>query len=152
MKKCEDAYFTVEAALVLPMVLAVVVLIMYIMFFQYDRCLMEQDLGILLVRGIAMDAENTEKRVGNLNLLAEQMDQGKYLMWNHGKIGIRQERGGLSVRQEGNLFFPFTGWRLNSEVSSNWKTIREYDNDLLSPTFFVRSCRKVINLWEMEGR
>lgn len=40
-------YFTVETSLILPMVLAVQVFLIYAMLRQYDRCLLEQDMGIL---------------------------------------------------------------------------------------------------------
>jgi hypothetical protein len=39
----EDGYMTVEASLVLPMVLCVMVVLLYLGFFLYDRCAMEQD-------------------------------------------------------------------------------------------------------------
>lgn len=38
-------YFTVETSLILPMVLAVQVFLIYAMLRQYDRCLLEQDMG-----------------------------------------------------------------------------------------------------------
>lgn len=39
------AFFTVEAAILYPLVLAVIVLMVYLLFFQYDRCLLDQDIG-----------------------------------------------------------------------------------------------------------
>ncbi len=40
------AYFTVEAACVLPIVFGVYVFLIYGMFYQYDRCLLEQDVAL----------------------------------------------------------------------------------------------------------
>ena len=48
------AYFTVEAAMVMSLVLSVVVMVVYIMFFQYNRCIMEQDVGTLVLKGSTM--------------------------------------------------------------------------------------------------
>ena len=42
----QNAYFTVEAALIIPLVLGILVFLIFIMFYQYDRCLLEQDIGI----------------------------------------------------------------------------------------------------------
>lgn len=53
-----DAYFTVDAALIMPMVLALYVLIIYASFFMYDRCIAEQDAYILCMR------EGTRKDAG----------------------------------------------------------------------------------------
>ena len=44
-RKNYKAYFTVEAAVLYPIVLGVIVLMTYLLFFQYDRCLLEQDMG-----------------------------------------------------------------------------------------------------------
>lgn len=38
-----DAYFTIEAACVFPLVLGIQMLLVYALFFQYDKCLSEQD-------------------------------------------------------------------------------------------------------------
>ena len=49
-RKNYKAYFTVEAAVLYPIVLGVIVLMTYLLFFQYDRCLLEQDMGRAAVR------------------------------------------------------------------------------------------------------
>lgn len=45
-----EAYFTVEAALVMPVVLCMIVMILYLSFYLYDRCILAQDLYILSYR------------------------------------------------------------------------------------------------------
>ena len=45
-----DAYFTVEAALVIPIVLGIFVMILYLSFYLYDRCLLSQDCYVLSYR------------------------------------------------------------------------------------------------------
>lgn len=45
-----DGYFTVEAALVMPVVLSIIVMILYLSFYLYDRCIMAQDLYLLSYR------------------------------------------------------------------------------------------------------
>ena len=50
-RRCDfGGYMTIEAACIMPMVLAVYVLIMYAGFFLYDRCLFTQDAYILCFR------------------------------------------------------------------------------------------------------
>lgn len=44
------AYFTVEAALVVPVVLCIFVMIIYLSFYLYDRCVMAQDCYVLSYR------------------------------------------------------------------------------------------------------
>ena len=45
-----EAYFTVEAALVVPVVLCIFVMIIYLSFYLYDRCVMAQDCYVLSYR------------------------------------------------------------------------------------------------------
>lgn len=45
-----EAYFTVEAALVIPIVLGILVMVLYLPFYLYDRCLLSQDCYVLSYR------------------------------------------------------------------------------------------------------
>lgn len=47
---CSGAYFTVEAALVMPVVLCILVMVIYLSFYLYDRCVMAQDCYVLSYR------------------------------------------------------------------------------------------------------
>ena len=38
-----SAYMTVEAALIIPIVMGSILFVVYMMLFQYNRCLLEQD-------------------------------------------------------------------------------------------------------------
>ena len=40
--KAVKGYFTIEAALILPFVTGVILVILYLLFFQYNRCLLVQ--------------------------------------------------------------------------------------------------------------
>lgn len=137
-----NAYFTVEAALILPMVLGVIVLIIYLWFFQYDRCLMEQDAGILALRGTIMKAEDNQERVRMLIKEAEQMNKEKYVAWEEKKGDFTIEKGRLQVKKAGELCFPFRGLQFwNGE--NVWEVEVVYENQLLSPVSMIRYYRKL---------
>ena len=123
-----DAYFTVEAALIIPLVMATIVFLMYMMFYQYNRCLMEQDLGCLLVKGSANEV---------------QRNYEKYLMWENEEVTVTQERSILTVSQKGQLSFPFAGWQIKG-VGSVWSCEAEYQGNLITPTFWVRRYEKLV--------
>lgn len=52
-----DAYFTVEASLLIPTVLVIFVLLIYLSFYLYDRCLIVQDAYILCFRSSILKEE-----------------------------------------------------------------------------------------------
>lgn len=143
MKKWIDAYFTVEAALIIPLVMAVIIFLMYMMFYQYNRCLMEQDLGVLLIKGSVWEVESAKDRVQSISANEEKRNYDKYLIWEKGVVTAVQEKGKLTVSQRGQLMFPFAGWQIKG-ADRVWMSEAEYKSKLLSPTFFVRSCRKII--------
>lgn len=49
MSKKINAYLTVEAACVIPIMLGVTILIISLMIYQYDRCLLEQDVSLYIL-------------------------------------------------------------------------------------------------------
>ena len=48
--RAADGYFTVEASLVIPVVLCVILMLMYLSFYLYDRCILAQDCYVLSYR------------------------------------------------------------------------------------------------------
>lgn len=141
MSRKVEGYFTVEAAMVLPMVLMLILIIMYLWFFQYDRCLMEQDVGILALRGISLQAENNEAR---MQLLREQEDalyREKYIAWECEEIELKSGQGSIRVKQRGWLKFPFG---IMGEGERTIDTAATCENHIVSPVSFIRNCRKIM--------
>lgn len=136
------AYFTVEAAMVLTMVIGILVFLVYLMFFQYDRCLTDQDVGALALKGCSLQAENKEELLQKLENYAAQIDTDKYIAWNHEKINITLKENKVRVEQTGSLRFPFGGFGLKS-VNSVWETESGFENRCISPVSFLRNYRKI---------
>lgn len=146
--KRQNAYFTVEAALVLPLVISVLLLATYLFCFQYDRCLLEQDMGVLALWSSAMASgytENTE----DLNMLLAQraadIYQGKYVAWKNTNVEVRLEKNQVSVSGSGELTFPIPEWNLRND-SSHWETKTSFQNSRRSPVFYIRQYRKLKGL------
>ncbi len=57
-KRETGAYFTVEASFLIPMVLVIFVLLIYLSFYLYDRCLIAQDAYILCFRSSILKEES----------------------------------------------------------------------------------------------
>lgn len=140
MRKSAEGYFTVEAAMVLPLVLGIITLVIYLLFFQYNRCLQEQDIGILALRGRILQTENNEERMQQLGEQANHMYREKYIAWEYGTIAWKLEKGTVNVTQSSHVKFPFGG---RNNVIETWETTADYSNQILSPVSFIRNCRKV---------
>lgn len=136
MRKEAAGYFTVEAAMVMPVVLYLVFMIMYLMFFQYNRCLMELDVGIFAMRGTLLQVGSNEDRAQQLRKQALELEEESYMGWRCQEIQWKMKNGILQVEQQGNLVFPFTKESWDAEVS--------YENHILSPVSFLRYYRKLV--------
>ena len=143
-----NAYFTVEAALVLPLVINVMLLITYLFCFQYDRCLLEQDMGALALWSSAATSGYTED-TEDLNMLLAQraanVYQGKYVAWKNTNAEIRLEKNQISVSGSGELTFPIPEWNLWND-SSHWEARTSFQNSRRSPVFYIRQYRKLKKL------
>ena len=143
--RVKNAYFTVEAALVLPMVMSAILMGIYLFCYQYDRCLLEQDMGSLLIWGSAMAAEQageTEQIAASLKQRAAQIHRAKYAAWQITAIDIRLEKDNLSLTGRGELAFPVPGWNLWNR-DNLWEAQVSYKRSRISPVFYIRQYRKI---------
>lgn len=77
-QKHVNGYFSVEAALVLPIVLGVYLFLIAILFVQYDRCLLEQDMASMLIK--ASNRSGTpQQQLEYLQELTTAWDREQYL-------------------------------------------------------------------------
>lgn len=130
MEKKQNAYFTVEAAMVFPVVLFVNILLIYLAFFQYDRCIMEQNAGLLALKACTVQENDKEKVMQTLRRYEVDMDGNYYVMWNPGDIEMKLERGRIRVAQSGNLL-------------SLWDAETCYENHRVNPVSVIRKYRKL---------
>lgn len=142
MKNKLDAYLTVEAVLVMPIVIAGILLVMYLWFFQYDRCLLEIDTNAVALRVSNAEAEDNDERMFLLKKYMNEIYYDKYAAWNQNAANIKIEKGSIYVEQEGNVIFPFESlgfwncdniWSLKLKVKAN----------IINPVFVVRNICKL---------
>ncbi|MBE5874472.1 MAG: hypothetical protein E7287_08710 [Lachnospiraceae bacterium] len=129
------AYLTVEAAMVVPVVIGTIVFLIYMMFYQYNRCLLEQDVGVLAVRSVAMQEKDKTTLAVKLNEEAATLDNEKYVAWIMGEPDISIKGTITGISRMGGLVLT---------SGDLWKTQAVFESEQISPTFLVRSCRKIM--------
>ena len=114
------AYFTVEAACILPIIFGVYVFIIYAMLYQYDRCLLEQDVALLVLK-----TDWEENRSAALS--GEQINESEaYLVLELEENVLKEEWGEISAWAKGKVNIPFYGdWGM--KVSYTCGQIRPVD-------------------------
>ena len=139
--KERNAYFTVEAALVFPVVISLLLFIIYMLFYQYDRCLLEQDMGAMALWGSLEEADNAgELEEKTRNRMRERYRE-KYMAWSFTELEAGLEQNRFSAKGAGSLTFPLPGWNIWSG-GNIWGVRAEYGYTRLSPVTFIRLCHK----------
>lgn len=136
----KNAYFTVEATLVLPFVIGAILFGIYILLFQYNRCLTEQDAGVTAMWGSALEGEvpEIEEWIGER---LSQWHEGKFVAWETEKFQVQIRGKYMTVEMAGKLAFPAPGWNFWNEENV-WHFETGYRYARLNPMDFVRMCKK----------
>lgn len=138
--KQKNGYFTVEAALVLPMAMAAIFFAVYILLLQYNRCLLEQDMGILAVWGSLISGEEEEIAL-ELKNGAENIYWEKYLVWETTKFDVMIQNNECWATSSGRVEFPLPGWNFWNDENV-WNVEAEWNCPRFHPVEFVRMCNK----------
>lgn len=133
------AYFTVEAALLFPMILTVIFFVIYMMLFQYNRCLLDTDMASLTINACS-DWTLTKREVDHrLTRRSSLLGEGIYYGWENVDISIVQKHNGVLAEGRGRLLLP---------AEDKWKAYVAYHTARVNPVQFVRSCEFVTSLAE----
>lgn len=139
-------YFTVEAVLIMPLVLWTIVFVVYLQFFLYNRCCLEQETAKLALRGAAIQISDKEEKLKEWIRQASTYNAEPYLAWEKGDWKLWMEQDKAAAECRGNLRFPFSGWGLEGE--EYWSARARYENRIVKPTSFIRTWRMVKGLTE----
>lgn len=136
------AYFTVEAALILPAAISIILFVIYVMIFQYDRCLLEQDIGALALRG---SISSLESRALEEEMEAEirRIYTDKYVAFCWGETNVTTGYGKIRIAGNGKVNIPFTLSVLNHS-ENGWNIHANEIRRQINPILIIRAVRKVI--------
>jgi len=100
-----EGYLTVEASILFPIILFFLISLFQIAIFQYDRCLMEQNLAVVALRGSLMNVDTQAQEAAILaaeqELYTEQM-----IGFLNTSFGYRIAKGTVMVQKSGKLLLP----------------------------------------------
>ena len=140
--KSLDAYMSVEAAIVMPMVLCLFVMLIYTAFYLYDRCVFQQDAYILCFRESSRREEGAPK-VDPDRIRQEETRQfgGKYFAVRSLELSAKAE-GKKAVYQGSALVLPtsFGGYFLMPK--SIWTVTFQGSARKTDPPWAIRSYRR----------
>jgi len=136
----ETAYFTVEASLILPMVMLFTVMMIFLSFYSYDRCILEHSAYEAAMRGTSNHFQSASEAEAAAYAAAGRLVEGKLLAMNQFRYDVSVNASKVTVTYYGIVNMPMLTWLkqyisaidLNLEISKSAsrchqaRTIREF--------------------------
>lgn len=135
---CVEGYFTVEATLIMPIVLYVCVFIIYTGFYWYDRCLMKQDAYRAALAGSSIYRDDNQKVYNTVADTIARLAEDKYIATDYTIVITVQSK--VNVTISGQIAMPFRGLAklLGKE---KWEILENAESKCINPVVFIRMCR-----------
>lgn len=142
MRKKYEAYFTAEAALVLPVVFGCLLLVVCLGLFQYDRCALEQKLNLSTLLSVSADVKSSEERVQASQVYWAKKDE-RFPAFELKDIHFSLKKGKIRSELYGVLELP----SLKLPVFQSfllWEVRAKSEGEILNPVLFVRNYKKIM--------
>ena len=117
-KNSEPAYFTVEASLILPMVLLFTTVMIFLAFYSYDRCIMEQSAYEAAVRGTGSHLKSAGEAYQAAETAAGRLIDSKLIALINLTHQVTVTADNIVVSYSGKVNMPFLSWL--STYISDW--------------------------------
>lgn len=144
MKKEKDisAYMTVEVSLLFPIIVMVILCVIYLAFYSYNKTLAFQNAGICALYGKnGLEEVEDKEWVERMYRVLQLVNKGQFMGISNLKQRVSIENSRIVILQEGNVNIPMLNQEIMSKLSFSEKVkISEH-----SGVFFIRQIRKVKN-------
>ena len=140
-------YMTVEAAMILPVALAMVVLVMRIWFFRYDRVLQDMDTGSVAVRCTEQQDMSGDERAAYVIEQIQERYKDSYIAWNFGEVSASCSRDSVTCTVTGSSghISGISGlWNVPDSMSATSQRKRT----VIPEVFVIRTYRKALGAGE----
>lgn len=143
----ENAYLTVEACIIMPIVFYTIIFLIYVGFYNYNKCVLQQDIFRMLLRGNQDKFSSNEEVAQKIKEEDAKWYYDKYVLcrWedklievSHGEIRIRQQ---AAMETSTPVLIKWLGreW---------WKVDCDFTCTRIRPTNIIRDCRKLERIVE----
>lgn len=140
-KKEKSAYLTIEAALVIPMILGGIVFILYVGFYLYNLVAMEQTAYIAALRGSQMKQASSAKIKKYVEEQVDELLTGQILAKEDIEKEVKVSTGKIKVKIYTKLEILFA--KLLFLEETNWEIKGEAQVSRADPIEIIRGVRKI---------
>ncbi len=145
-KNWSKGSFTIEASIIMPIIIIITVMIIYVSFFLYNRCIISQKSYIIALRGSMYEEGFTDPVLDNRGF----MDKEKESLYRNKLIAIKgfhtkydvQDKS-IMVDTEANVRVPFSLLLKNQGLYNGWIIKEQKKTIIIKEIDFIRNCRKL---------
>lgn len=145
-KKDLRGSFTIEAAIIMPIIIIIMVMLIYLGFFQYNRCVMTQKTYVAALRGAIYD-EQLEGNILERNRYTETELKNLYgtkiLAARGFRSRVEMDNKEVKVHSDTSVKVPFVMLLRNQGYKNGWQIQVEKQVSIYKEIEFIRACRKV---------
>ena len=141
-----NGYFTIEAALILPLVMLFITTLIFLAFYSYDRCIMELSAYEAALSGTSNHIKDTKEAKKEAKEAAEKLIEGKLFAISDVSCEADADATQIIVSYSGKINMPFISW-LGKYISDTDFSINVSKKAKRScQTKIIRNCRVVNKL------
>ena len=138
----ENAYFSLEACLIMPIVFWTIIFVMYMGFYQYDKCVLQQDLFRMLIRGSWQKFLSNEELAQKMKEEDAKWYYEKYVLcnWENKQLEVGHNEIRIAQTAVFDVKVPLIGkWTTNGDM----EICADFTGTRIHPVETIRSCRKL---------
>lgn len=135
-----SAYMTVEISMLFPIIVIILMCIIYITFYSYNRTIAFQNAAITALYG-KTGIFSQEEKAGAMCDVLETLNRGQYIAIDKLNQKVSIEKMHYIVKQDGSINIPL----VNSEIMSAWGFSESIKISNQEAVFYIRQIRKVKN-------
>jgi hypothetical protein len=142
VEKKYAGYFTIEAVLILPIVLFIIIFLIHLSFFQYNRCMLDEETIVMMLRGSNTRDAEKQKMSDEWKQNGQLIRRKKLFLIFNIETGLEIEGRKLHIWTEGAMK-PIYQENITEDYLKNiWRISSERWVELYDPSGFLMECRK----------
>ncbi len=149
-KRTSEGYFTVEIALLFPIIFSVIVLIIYTAFLVHDRAVLDSAAYEAALRGSGITYKNADIR-GKVKREAEELLKNRLFATKNTKVNVEVDMMRIKVTCEGDFRIP-AGLVWTRNLRQKGRHLKLTGTAArLNPGQVIRDTRAIKNIMELGG-
>jgi len=140
-RRYEAAYFTVEASLILPIVMLFTVMMIFLGFYSYDRCVMEHSAYEAALRGAGSHYKTAQEAEAAARTAATRLVEDKLFAMHDFQCDVSVDAGSVTVAYHCVVNMPFVTWLCEYVPGMDMTLEIKRSARRLRPVRTIRDCR-----------